>query len=177
VNEAAAIGFPAGRSAGPVSMPGSRLAHSPVPSHTGTIRSFSLDAISSSEFLQSSSSEILSDLATTYLGFCPRLDFTLARPHAQRFPASASFRPQVFTTSRRLTPHQSSRACFISQPSSGQFSRPGVPRVRAAVHSPRASRAPLSLSPTTLTQSPELPCPWTSTSRPCSARGCGSSGR
>src|SRR5262245_34185887 len=38
---------------------------------------------------------------------------------SRRIPRTASFRPQVFATSRRLLPLSSSRACFIPQPRPG----------------------------------------------------------
>ena len=38
----------------------------------------------------------------------------------------ASFRPQVFSTSRRFAPPSDSRACFIPQPRPGFSIRPGV---------------------------------------------------
>lgn len=44
-----------------------------------------------------------------------------------------TFRPQVLTTSRRLSPRSSSRACFIPEPRSGRSARSGVCHLRAAI--------------------------------------------
>jgi len=43
-----------------------------------------------------------------------------------------TFRPQVFSTSRRLSPHPASRACFIPQPPPGTSARSGAYLLRAA---------------------------------------------
>jgi hypothetical protein len=42
------------------------------------------------------------------------------------FQVSATFRPQVFATSRRFTPHPGSRACFIPQPRQGFLTVQGL---------------------------------------------------
>jgi hypothetical protein len=42
-----------------------------------------------------------------------------ASTHYGGFQVSATFRPQAFSTSRRLSPHPGSRACFIPQPRQG----------------------------------------------------------
>ena len=71
-------------------------------------------------------------------GFFPLRDITvgvyalsgtarsLATSHGSReLPPPASFRPQVFSTSRRFAPPSDSRACFIPQPRPGSSSVQG----------------------------------------------------
>jgi len=57
-----------------------------------------------------------------------------------KHPASAMFRPQVFSTSRRLTPPSALRACFISVPCPGFVSVQGVLSPRSYL--PSSGRAP-----------------------------------
>jgi len=93
---------------------------------SGFIRSVFL---SSSKFLRFSSRSPLVR-ATLLPGFLPSSRHLRRRPrprHGFRGPLagcgrsqpSASFRPQVFATSRRLAPSSVSRACFIPQPRPG----------------------------------------------------------
>lgn len=58
-------------------------------------------------------------------GFLPSSRYHRKRPHFARFPGLASFRPRVFSTSRRLAPLPALRACFVPQPRPG-FSRWGL---------------------------------------------------
>jgi hypothetical protein len=85
--------------------------------------------------------------------------------------SSASFRHQVFSTSRRLSPHSGLRAYSIPLP------RPGFPPVQGLL-SPRSSpfligrSCPLAVaSRSNLTDLRRLPAIETSASRPSSARG------
>jgi len=56
----------------------------------------------------------------TCLDFCPPRGFTRARPHSCEDSQSPhTFRPQVFATSRRFSPHSRSRAYFIPLPRPG----------------------------------------------------------
>jgi len=57
--------------------------------------------------------------------------------------ASASFRPQAFSASRRLSPLHDPWACSIPRPRPGFIARPGVRSLRAADPPRRKIRAPL----------------------------------
>ena len=78
-------------------------------------------------------------------GAAPSLRFRASPRHPLRGSArrgrchpAAAFRPQVFSTSRRLAPHEGSRACFIPQ------ARPGLPLQGLLLPRSRtASRRPL----------------------------------
>jgi len=135
--------------------------------------------LSSSKYLRfSSRSRLVS--ATTFLpGFLPSSRHHRRHPrsrHGFREPLAgcessqplASFRPQVFSTSRRLAPSSASRACFIPQPRPGclapfrGFSRP------AAVPNSSLGPAPLPLVALELTGDPAATRS-SSASRLCSA--------
>jgi hypothetical protein len=86
------------------------------------------------------------------------------RTGTSHFPAT--FRPQVFSTSRRLTPLSTLRAYCIPQPRPG-FLRPGVspdPQPFRLVAGP----CPRAVVARTLTDRSRLPRSNASTSRPCS---------
>lgn len=79
----------------------------------------SLLGISSSEFLHFSSRPSSFELEHTCQDFVPHRGITKAQPLIRRLPASATFRPQVFSTSRRFLPHFGSQACCILLPRPG----------------------------------------------------------
>jgi len=81
---------------------------------------------SPSEFLRRSLRPLLSEVAV--LPGVPSLFATSPKvsTHAEASRASATFRPQAFTASRRLAPPSATRACFIPQPRPGFLFRPGV---------------------------------------------------
>jgi len=120
---------------------------------SGFIRSVFL---SSSKFLRSSSRSPLVR-ATLLPGFLSSSRHLRRRPrphHGFRGPLAgcessqplASFRPQVFSTSRRLAPSSVSRACFIPQPRPGFLFAPSRGFTRpAAVSSSSLDPAPLPL--------------------------------
>jgi len=56
-----------------------------------------------------------------------------ASTHLEGFQVLDTFRPQVLSTSRRLSPHSGSRACFIPQPRPGRSARSGASHLRAAI--------------------------------------------
>jgi len=91
-----------------------RLTHRPFPGPVRIrLRLLSLKANSPSEFLLLNHCFRLSTSATTYLGFGPLPDITVARPLTQGFQAPTLFRPQALSASRRLTPLYSLQAYFI----------------------------------------------------------------
>jgi len=130
----------------------------------------SFDRHCPSEFLRSRHRSRSFERSTTYQGLGPLHDVTMQCPHSRSIPSFALFRPQVFATSRRISPLHRSRACFIPQPCSGPISFKGF-SLRAGVRPHRPTRAPLPLARELLTplarrgQSSRA-----STSRLCSTR-------
>jgi len=56
-----------------------------------------------------------------------------------------TFRPQVFSTSRRLSPPPALRACFVPQPRPGTFARSGASILCAAAASSSEASCPLAV--------------------------------
>lgn len=82
--------------------------------------------VSPSEFLRRSSCSLVSERAVLP-GFPPSSRRDRRCPlGAAASQAPATFRPQVFSTSRRLAPPSTLRAYFIPQPRPGCLLRPGV---------------------------------------------------
>jgi len=85
-------------------------------------------------------------------------------------PTPTTFRPQVFSTSRRFAPPTALRAYCIPQPRPG-FLRPGAsPELQPSWLVAR--RCPHAVVPRALTGRNRLPRPNDPTSRPCSATRC-----
>jgi len=95
-------------------------------------------------------------------------------PHLAGLPGPASFRPQVFSTSRRLAPPPASRACFIPLPRPGFPFRGLVSRRSRADSSPAMPPCP---SPSPRSPVARLPRHAGWTSRLCSAIRCDRRGR
>lgn len=123
-----------------------------------------------SEFLRSPPAPCLSALRLHCQGFGPRRD-PIELVHVREcFQVLARFRPQVLSTSRRLSPCSTPRACFIPQPRSGLLVVQGF--LSACSGSP-SSREPAPL-PLVRDHSPDESDAHdraTSTSRLCSTRG------
>lgn len=78
------------------------------------------------------------------LGFLPSSRRHRRCPHVAGFPLAATFRPQVFSTSRRLSPPSASRASFIPQPRPGFPFRGLIPTRSRTGSSPVRASLPLS---------------------------------
>lgn len=80
-------------------------------------------------------------------GFGPLRGITSARPRSRGFHDPASFRPQAFAASRRLSPRSGFEACFILEP------RPGFVPVQGLLTTTQRLRPRRASLP---------PCRWTS---------------
>jgi len=78
-----------------------------------------------SEFLRRPPAQSLLAPGHYLPGFLPSSRHDWRSPQFARVPDLVTFRPRVFSTSRRFTPPPAPRACFIPQPRPG-FSRLGV---------------------------------------------------
>jgi len=110
-----------------------------------TVRLMPSCSRSSSEFLRSHSRPLPFRSRPT-----ARVSFLFATsPGAstcsRTFQALDTFRPQVFSTSRRLSPPPALRACFIPQPRPGHFARSGVLLLCAAAASSSEASCPLAV--------------------------------
>jgi len=131
--------------------------------------------VSSSESLRRSS--LAARLRAAVLpGSHPSSRHHRKRPLVRELPTyPATFRPQVFATSRRFTPLSTLRAYCIPQPRPGFF-RPGVspdPQPSRLVAGP----CPRVVVARTLTDRSRLPRSNASTPRPCSVNRCVPQGR
>lgn len=113
------------------------------------------------------------DPSDTCQDFCPHSTSLSSVRFRARTPDLAPCRPQVLSTSRRFSPLQSSRACFIPQPS------PGLTPVQGLVHTsqPRSlfeSPCPLAVASGPLTRKRVAGI---SEPRPRGLSPCGAAGR
>ena len=95
------------------------------------IRFILLRLFSPSEFLRRPPASGLLGSEHQLPGFLPSPRCHWKRPLFARIQALASFRPRVFSTSRRFSPLPASWACFIPQPRPG-FSRWGLLPISSA---------------------------------------------
>ena len=167
------VSVPAVRGGSVVSDGVARFTHRPSPT-AFAMGSSSHASLSSSECLRPLSCASPFRLARPALGFVALFAALPVESTFAGLPGPASFRPQVFSTSRRLAPPPASRACFIPLPRPGFPFRGLVSRRSRADSSPAVPPCP---SPSPRSPVARLPRDAGWTSRLCSAVRCDRRGR
>jgi len=158
------------------------VTHSAVPKSVSTSGSASSARPSSDPCGSDSFSRVLSPLRSIFAvspccpsqGRYPAFGFLPSSRHHRRCPlareffrAPTTFRPQVFSTSRRFAPPSALQAYCIPQPRPGLLRSGGSPEPQPSWLV--ASPCPLAVAARALTGRNRLPRPCAPTSRPCSA--------